>query len=107
MGHPLTPIRRPKSVKRKRHAAPLAVFVCLVGLLALAGCAREKIVEVTGKATVDGKPLVSNASTVMFAPDKDNSVKTIPSASLDENGVYRADTADKGGVPTGWYKVYI
>jgi hypothetical protein len=64
-------------------------------------------VEVTGKATVDGKPLTSKACTLMFAPDKDNPLKKIAAAELDANGVYRLSTGAREGVPLGWYKVYV
>jgi hypothetical protein len=62
---------------------------------------------VSGKATVDGKPLTISAATIMFAPDKDNPIKKLPYGVLDENGMYRATTGDKSGVPLGWYKAYI
>jgi hypothetical protein len=64
-------------------------------------------VEVSGKATVDGKPLTSKACTLMFAPDKDNPLKKIAAAELDANGVYRLTTGAREGVPLGWYKVYV
>jgi hypothetical protein len=64
-------------------------------------------VDVGGKVTVDGKPLISNACTIMFAPDKDNPLQKIPSAPLDENGVYHVTTGGSDGVPPGWYKVYV
>jgi hypothetical protein len=64
-------------------------------------------VGVSGKATVDGKPLTSKACTLMFAPDKDNPLKKIAAAELDASGTYRLTTGDREGVPPGWYKVYV
>jgi hypothetical protein len=62
---------------------------------------------VTGKATVDGKLLNSPLLTILFAPDKDNPLKKIPSASLDANGQYTMVTGGTGGVPLGWYRVHV
>ena len=82
------------------------VALCLGGLFACTGCG-ERRAEVTGKATVDGKPLNSPLITILFAPDKDNPVKKIPSASLDANGQYTMVTGGTGGVPLGWYRVHV
>ena len=82
------------------------VALCLGGLFACTGCG-ERRAEVTGKATVDGKPLNSPLITILFAPDKDNPVKKIPSASLDENGIYTMTTGGTGGVPLGWFRVHV
>lgn len=103
----LASINPPESANPKCREAWFALFLCLGGVLALAGCAGEKIAEVSGRATVDGKPLVSSASTIMFAPDKDNRIQRIPSAALDENGMFQVNTGAQDGVPLGWYKVYV
>ena len=52
--------------KRHRRDAQFSVFLCVCGLLASAGCG-ERLVEVRGKATVDGKPLTTKAATILFA----------------------------------------
>jgi hypothetical protein len=62
---------------------------------------------VSGKVTVDGKPLNSKLITILFAPDKDNPLRKIPSAAVDENGSYTMSTGATGGVPLGWYRVYV
>jgi hypothetical protein len=62
---------------------------------------------VSGKATVDGKPLNSKLITILFAPDKGNPLQKIPSAAVDENGNYTMRTGATGGVPLGWYKVHV
>jgi hypothetical protein len=85
--------------------ARLITGCCLCGLFALAGCSQVKWVEVSGKATVDGKPLTKAA--VFFAPDKDNTLQMIPFGKLDENGVYHLTTGDRKGAPVGWYKVFV
>jgi len=85
---------------------PFVIFLCLGALLASVGCG-EKRAEVSGKVTVDGKPLNSKLITILFAPDKDNPIKKIPSAAVDANGNYTIMTGGKGGVPLGWYKVIV
>jgi hypothetical protein len=62
-------------------------------------------VDVSGKATVEGKPLTQVG--IFFAPDKDNAVKEIPRGWADENGAYHLQTGDKKGCPPGWYKVFV
>jgi hypothetical protein len=92
--------------KRKPVAsARLVACFCLCGVFAVAGCSRARWVEVSGKATVDGKPLTNAA--VFFAPDKDNPLRAIPGGTLDGNGVYHLTTGDKKGAPVGWYKVFM
>jgi hypothetical protein len=87
-------------------SAQLASVLCLGVLLAGAGCG-ERRVDVSGKVTVDGKPLTSSACTLLFAPDKNNPLQKIPSAALDDKGAYRLSTGGKDGVPPGWYRVYV
>src|SRR5437879_1470198 len=77
-----------------------AVIACCVGC-------GEKRAPVSGKATVDGKPLNSKLITILFAPDKDNPLQKVPYAALDENGNYTMTTGDSAGVPLGHYKVYV
>jgi hypothetical protein len=91
-----------------RRRAPRAWLVLWVGLgaLAAAGCG-ERRVAVSGQVTVDGKPLTSAACTILFAPDKGNPLNKIPAAALEENGVYHVSTGAKGGMPPGWYRVYV
>jgi hypothetical protein len=84
----------------------LVPVLCLGALIACVGCG-ERRADVTGKATVDGKPLNSKLITILFAPDKDNPLKKIPSAALDDDGQYTMNTGATGGVPLGWYKVHV
>jgi hypothetical protein len=92
------------STLRRRKA--LVRALCLGALIACVGCG-ERRADVTGKATVDGKALNSKLITILFAPDKDNPLKKIPSAALDDNGNYTMSTGATGGVPLGWYKVHV
>ncbi len=92
-------------IRHWRAAARLILCFCLCGLLAVTGCSQANWVDVSGKATVDGKPLTKAA--VFFAPDKDNPLKAIPGGVVDEDGVYHLTTGDKSGAPLGWYKVFI
>lgn len=82
----------------------LVKCLCLCGLLAVAGCGTRRV-EVSGKATVAGKPLTR--AIIFFAPDKDNRLRTIPRGTVDDNGVYHLSTDGKPGAPLGWYKVYV
>jgi hypothetical protein len=107
MRHPFAATDACPSAKRKGRETWFALFWCLGGVLALAGCGGERRAAVSGKVTVDGKPLISKASTILFAPDKDNPIKKLPYGELDENGVYHAVTGANEGVPLGRYTVYV
>jgi len=89
-----------------RRGTALVRALCLGALIACVGCG-ERRADVTGKATVDGKPLNSKLITILFAPDKDNPLKKIPAATLDDDGQYTMSTGATGGVPLGWYKVHV
>src|SRR5262249_7868345 len=70
-----------------RRGTRLVRALCLGAWLACVGCG-ERRADVSGKATVDGKPLNSKLITILFAPDLDNPLKKIPSGVLDEQGNY-------------------
>ena len=74
--------------------------------LACVGCGERRAV-VSGKATVDGKPLSSQLITILFAPDLDNPLKKIPSGVLDDQGNYIMSTGATRGVPLGRYRVHV
>jgi hypothetical protein len=84
----------------------LVRFLGLAALVACAGCGEQRT-EVTGKVTVDGKPLGGKLVTILFAPDKGNPIQKIPAAAVDTDGTYIMRTGATGGVPLGWYKVHI
>jgi hypothetical protein len=73
----------------------------------LAGCGgpAERLVPVSGKVTVNGRPLPGGK--VVFHPDagKGNTSRQVPRGTLDAQGVYRLSTGDRAGAPLGWYKV--
>jgi hypothetical protein len=74
--------------------------------LACFGCG-ERRADVSGKATVDGKPLNSKLITILFAPDLDNPLKKIPSGVLDDQGNYTMSTGATERVPLGRYRVHV
>src|SRR5262245_27946407 len=83
--------RGPKPV---RMLVPLAILACFV-----TGCGNG-LSKVSGRITLDGKPLVSGkdvAVTVLFYPE---SGRGAPAAGLaHENGDYYVSTGGKVGVP--------
>ena len=89
-----------------RRDTRLVRALCLGAWLTCVGCG-ERRAEVSGKATVDGKPLSSKLITILFAPDLDNPLKKIPSGVLDDQGNYIMSTGATGGVPLGRYRVHV
>ncbi len=97
-------------ITRCRRSVLLAAL-CMVGI---AGCpASDDIgttLPVSGKVTIDGKPLESG--TVVYHPDeqKGNKTKALPTGMI-KNGEYTLSSASvtttKQGAPPGWYKVTI
>jgi hypothetical protein len=83
-------------------APALAVF-----LLTAAGCSDPALVPVSGKVTVDNKPLKSG--NVLFVPDRErgNIADVEPRSLINESGVYELTTNGKPGAPPGWYKVAV
>jgi hypothetical protein len=87
---------------------PTGLF--LAGLLGafLAGCGQGAgLVPVTGKVTLDGKPL--GTGTVTFHPDaaKGNAAPHLAAGEIDGQGNYKLLSDGKEGVPPGWYKVTV
>jgi hypothetical protein len=78
----------------------LAIFV-----LTIAGC--SKTATVTGKVTVDDKPLTKGG--IRFVPDKakGNTSPDEAIGTINETGVYELRTNNQAGVPPGWYKVCV
>jgi hypothetical protein len=84
--------------------------------LVLAGCGEDKLgplVPVSGKVTLDGKPLT--LALVTFIPDssKGNKVEANVFAVVDANGEYKLVTTTRDrasprqGASAGWYRVKI
>jgi len=90
----------------RRGTRLVRAIMCLGAWLACVGCG-ERRADVSGKATVDGKPLNSKLITILFAPDLDNPLKKIPSGVLDDQGIYTISTGAAEGVPLGRYRVHV
>lgn len=92
----------------------LAVFV---GLALVLGCGKDNpMSSVSGKVTVDGKPL--SGGSVSFIPDVPPGEEGIKEASkaatsglsagsIGSDGTYKIYTAGKEGAPLGKYKVTV
>lgn len=82
-----------------------AVVLLAFGILVLAGCNSHlgKMVPVSGKVTVGGKPVPSGQ--VVFVPEK-NIGNSLISGKI-ENGTYKLMTDGKDGAPLGKYKVFL
>jgi hypothetical protein len=91
-----------RCLKSLRMLLPVAILAFFV-----AGCGNG-LSKVSGRITLDGKPLVGAkdvAVTVMFYPE---SGRGAPAAGLaDENGDYYVSTGAKVGLPPGNYVVTL
>jgi hypothetical protein len=86
------------------------LVAALTAILFIAGCGGEpppRLVPVTGKVMMDGKPLT--AGSVSFHPDAGNSYqKDSPSSLLQVDGSFKMATYPFGeGVAPGKYKVTV
>jgi hypothetical protein len=75
----------------------------LAALLPSAGCSSKyTYVPVNGKVTLkNGKPVTLGS--VVFMPDKDNTLRVIPSGKINADGTYELSTDGRSGVPIGSY----
>lgn len=98
------------------HARRLRAALALVGawgLLTLAGCGGLRLVPVSGKVLLNGKPLT--VGRVCFNPDpsRGNKARVVCVGRLNAQGEYTLTTAgvtrSEGGkgAPPGWYKVTL
>jgi len=80
-------------------------------IFALGGCAAgggEGLAPVSGKVTVDGKPLTTGS--VSFRPDasKGNTSQHHPNGTIDAEGNYELFVPPaRKGAPPGWYTVVV
>jgi hypothetical protein len=94
----------------------LDCLVVLVCLAVIPGCGKPlpPVAPVSGKVTVDGKPLAAGQVSLLAdigMPTSENKVD-VPSTGLstgniDSNGEYKITTAGKDGAPIGKYKVTV
>ncbi len=87
-------------------------LAALVPLLLAAGCDSSgvgKTYPVSGKVTLDGKPLTAATTIILFKPDaaKGNSSPFEPTGTVDDQGNYTLVTSGKKGAPPGAYKVVV
>jgi hypothetical protein len=68
-----------------------------------------KTVPVTGKVTLDDKPLTAASTVILFKPDqaRGNTSPFEPIGTVNDQGIYRLVTRGKKGAPPGWYKVIV
>jgi hypothetical protein len=78
-----------------------------VAVVALAGgCAKQsELIPVTGKVTLEGKPLVHG--TVSYRPPAGDLTAPQASGPLDAEGNYRLFTEGEPGVKPGTYRVVV
>ena len=85
----------------------------LVAICLAAGCGDTsgvgKTFPVSGKLTLDDKPLTAASTIVLFKPDgaKGNTTPFEPTGTVDGEGNYRLFTKGQRGAPPGWYKVVV
>jgi hypothetical protein len=113
--------RRPGVLATCRHSPAQSLnalffgrFGCLVVLLA--GCGKNPlgpVVPVSGKVTLNGKPLPAALVTFVPDPSKGNKVQASVFALVGTDGEYhlltttREEAGPRTGAPTGWYRVKV
>jgi hypothetical protein len=96
-----------------RWSSGLALQGLILPLLAAGGCGDRSGVgatwPVSGKVTLDGRPLTANTTVILFMPDaaRGNGSQYVPSASVDQEGNYTLATKEKRGAPAGCYRVVV
>jgi len=83
-----------------------ALLLCTLGLVGALGCSAAPV-PVSGKVTLDNKPLTLGL--VSFRPDKSkgNTYTVEPRGKIGPDGAYTLETNGKPGAPPGVYKVVI
>jgi hypothetical protein len=91
----------------------LALLIIAVASFGLCGCSDRSGIgtayAVSGKVTLDGKPLNLNTAVILFEPDesKGNLGPFSPAGGVDEAGTYTLKTKGRTGAPPGWYRVIV
>jgi hypothetical protein len=72
-------------------------------LLPQVSCSKYNYVPVKGKVVLkkSGKPVTFG--TVVFVPDKDNTLRQVATGTINPDGTYELTTEGRSGVPTGSY----
>ena len=83
-----------------------ALLIVLVGM---AGCQDPPTptVPVSGKVTVDKKPLTTGVVTYYPDAGKGNNSKESAVGAIGADGTYKLSTNGRDGAPVGWYKVTV
>jgi hypothetical protein len=84
---------------------PIRTALVVFALTALSGCGGR--IPVSGKVTVDDKPLKSGGVTFVPDTEKGNNSTVNAIGQIKEDGTYELFTEGKPGVAPGWYKVLI
>jgi hypothetical protein len=85
-----------------------AVLLCLLSLPALAGCGggSPSLVPVTGKLTLNGRPL--KRATVVFTPDRARGGRGPQSFDVTgDDGTFTLRTTEGMGAVVGWHQVTV
>jgi hypothetical protein len=96
----------------------LVFLVLLIGAGLVLGCGKKEVslAPVTGKVTVDGKPLTSGsvsliADVPLGNPGAEEASKMqtlgLSGGEIKSDGTYKIYTGDKEGAPLGKYKVRV
>jgi len=67
------------------------------------------IFPVSGKITLDNRPLTAQSTVVLFKPDaaKGNTSSLEPAGTVNPRGSYTLLTKGRKGAPPGWYRVAV
>jgi hypothetical protein len=80
----------------------LHVLLSILAVLLSAGCSSDKLGQVNGIVTVDGKPL--NTGSILF---QNAAAGVSLNANIAEDGTFVVKTFDKNGIPPGVYQVAV
>jgi hypothetical protein len=91
----------------------LSVFLgCVLFAALLTGCGKEgpalgQLAPVSGKVTVDGKPVTAGQVSLVPIDASTQTGGSASAGSIDATGGYVINTAGKNGAPIGRYKVTV
>jgi hypothetical protein len=85
----------------------MSLFVVGILSLTFSGCGGVgTLYPVSGKVTVDEKPLPDGQLTFVADTEKGNATKVVPFGKI-KDGSYSITTKGRTGAPAGWYKVAV